>query len=109
MTGYIVAILVGLICIILGIGNMKGNISSLHSYHRNRVSEENRLPFGRMVGLGTIIIGSGVIAMGGLSVASIILELSFLIILGYVFLVASLIIGLALSFIAMIKYNGGIF
>ena len=44
MAGNIVTFLVGVICIVLGISNMKGNISSLHSYHRNRVSEEDRDP-----------------------------------------------------------------
>ena len=60
MTGNIVAFLVGVVCIVLGISNMRGNISSLHSYHRHRVSEEDRIPFGKQVGLGTIIIGIGI-------------------------------------------------
>ena len=51
MPAFIVSALVGVVCIVLGISNMKGNISSLHSYHRSRVSEEDRIPFGRMVGL----------------------------------------------------------
>ena len=45
MPAFIVTALVGVVCIVLGISNMKGNISSLHSYHRNRVSEEDRIPF----------------------------------------------------------------
>ena len=49
MVGFIVAFLVGLLCIGLGISHRKGKISSLHSYHRNRVSEEDRIPFGKMV------------------------------------------------------------
>ena len=56
-TGVIVTFLIGVVCIVLGIANRKGNISSLHSYHRNRVLEEDRIPFGKKVGLGTIIIG----------------------------------------------------
>ena len=109
MIGYIVAILVGVICIILGISNMKGNISSLHSYHRHRVSEENILPYGKKIGLGTIIIGVGIVAMGGFSIASSLLNMPALVIVGTVLLVAALIIGLALSIYAMVKYNGGIF
>ena len=61
MPAFIVSALVGIVCIVLGVSNMKGNISSLHSYHRNRVSEEDRIPFGKKVGLGTIIIGVGII------------------------------------------------
>ena len=60
MAGNIVTFLVGVVCIVLGISNMRGNISSLHSYHRSRVSEEDRIPFGKQVGLGTIIVGIGI-------------------------------------------------
>ena len=45
MPAFIVSALVGIVCIVLGVSNMKGNISSLHSYHRNRVSEEDRILF----------------------------------------------------------------
>ena len=51
MAGFIISALIGVICIILGVSNMKGNINSLHSYHRHRVSEEDRLPFGSLVTL----------------------------------------------------------
>ena len=64
MIGFVTTFIVGIICIILGISNMRGNISSLHSYHRHRVSEEDRIPFGKQVGLGTIIIGIGIILFG---------------------------------------------
>ena len=67
MAGNIVTFLVGVVCIVLGISNMRGNISSLHSYHRSRVSEEDRIPFGKQVGLGTIIVGIGIIVFSVLS------------------------------------------
>ena len=60
MTAYIVTAIVGIICIFIGVSNMRGNISTIHSYHRHRVSEEDRLPFGRLVGLGTIICGAAI-------------------------------------------------
>ena len=71
MPAFIVSALVGIVCIVLGVSNMKGNISSLHSYHRNRVSEEDRIPFGKKVGLGTIIIGVGIIMFSALSVVTL--------------------------------------
>ena len=37
----ILQIIIGLSLIILGIINMKGNISMLHSYHRKRVKKED--------------------------------------------------------------------
>ena len=52
MPEFIITLLLGIVCIVLGTLNMKGNISTLHWYHRKRVAEENRLPFGRLVGLG---------------------------------------------------------
>ena len=109
MAGNIVTFLVGVIFIVLGISNMKGNISSLHSYHRNRVSEEDRIPFGKQVGFGTIIIGIGIIVFSGLSVVTLYTENDIFILLGTVLLISAIIIGLVISFRAMIKYNKGIF
>ena len=109
MAGNIVTFLVGVICIVLGISNMKGNISSLHSYHRNRVSEEDRLPFGRRVGLGIIILGIGIIVISVLSAVTLYTENDIFISLGTVLLIGAIIIGLVISFRAMIKYNKGIF
>ena len=109
MAGNIVTFLVGVICIVLGISNMKGNISSLHSYHRNRVSEEDRIPFGKQVGVGTIIIGIGIIVFSVLSAVTLYTENDIFILLGTVLLIGAIIIGLVISFRAMIKYNKGIF
>ena len=55
MTSFIGTLIVGVVCIVLGISNMRGNISSLHSYHRHRVTAEDRIPFGKMVGKYDII------------------------------------------------------
>ena len=105
----IVTFLVGVICIVLGISNRKGNISSLHSYHRNRVSEEDRIPFGKQVGLGTIIIGIGIIVYSVLSTVALYTENDVFVLLGTVLLIGAIIIGLVICFRAMIKYNKGIF
>jgi len=109
MPAFIVSALVGIVCIVLGVSNMKGNISSLHSYHRNRVSEEDRIPFGNKVGLGTIVIGVGIIMFSALSVVTLYTdnEVFTLIVTGI--LIAGIIVGLMISFKAMIKYNKGIF
>ena len=109
MAGNIVIFLVGVICIVLGISNMKGNISSLHSYHRNRVSEEDRIPFGKQVGLGTIIIGIGIMVFSALSAITLYIENNIFVLVGTVLLIGAIIIGLVISFRAMIKYNKGIF
>lgn len=109
MAGNIVTFLVGVVCIALGISNMRGNISSLHSYHRHRVSEEDRIPFGRQVGLGTIIVGISIIVFSILSSVTLYTENNIFILVGTVFMIVGIIFGLVMSFRAMIKYNKGIF
>ena len=109
MAGNIVTFLVGVVCIVLGISNMRGNISSLHSYHRSRVSEKDRIPFGKQVGLGTIIVGIGIIVFSVLSSVTLYTENDIFILVGTAVLIISIILGLVISFRAMIKYNKGIF
>ena len=109
MAGNIVTFFVGVVCILLGISNMRGNISSLHSYHRNRVSEEDRIPFGKQVGLGTIIVGIGISVFGVLSSVTLYTENDIFILIGTAILIICIILGLVISFRAMIKYNKGIF
>ena len=105
----VLTLVVGVILVVLGVSNMRGNISSLHSYHRHRVSEEDRIPFGRQVGLGTIIIGIGIIVFSGMSAVYRYKENNVFILAGTVILVVCIIVGLVISFRAMIKYNKGIF
>ena len=109
MYEYIGAIVVGLMCIIIGILNTKGNVSMLHSYHRKRVKEEDILPFGRLVGLGMMIVGVGVIVGGVLSIVTHVTENKSFEIIGMVFIGVCLIVGVAIAFYAMKKYNKGIF
>ena len=109
MVGNIVTLLVGIVCIVLGISNIRGNISSLHSYHRYRVSEEDRIPFGKQVGWGTIIVGIGIIVFSILSSITLYTENNIFILVGTAFLIVGIILGLVISFRAMIKYNKGIF
>ena len=109
MAAFITVSGLGILIAILGIINMTGNISSLHSYHRRRVSPENALPFGRLVGLGTIIIGIAIIMYGTLSTLALLLEKELLSTVGMVVMGIGLVVGLLISFYAMKKYNGGIF
>lgn len=109
MVASVVTLLVGAICIVLGVSNMRGNISSLHSYHRHRVSEEDRIPFGKQVGLGTVIVGVGIVVFGVLSAITLYTENDMFISIGTAAMIVGIIVGLVLSFGAMIKYNKGIF
>jgi hypothetical protein len=109
LTGIITPLLVGVLLIVIGIVNMTGNISLLHSYHRARVTEENRKPFGKMVGLGNLLVGVGVIIFGGMMFLAEKLQNETLVFIGMAIMFVFMIVGLAISFKAMKKYNGGIF
>ena len=104
-----ISFILGVVFIIIGISNMRGNISSLHSYHRHRVLEEDRIPFGKMVGLGTIIIGGAIIIFATLSGVAFYTEKQSFSLLGTAILILGLVVGTGISFYAMIKYNKGIF
>ena len=108
MGGFAVSFVVGIICIVIGISNMKGNISSLHSYHRNRVKEEDILPFGRLVGMGTIIVGAAVILFSALSALAVALGNDVYTVIGTVVMIVGIVAGLGVAFYGMKKYNGGI-
>ena len=109
MTAYIVTLIVGIVIICLGVSNMRGTISSLHSYHRHRVKEEDKSPFGRLVGIGTIIMGVGLIIFGILSLIAYFVEIIALTWIGIGFMILGFAVGLPITFYAMIKYNHGIF
>ncbi len=109
MLDYILAAIGGVLCILLGIANIKGKLASIHFYHRSRVSEEDAAPFGKLMGAGTIICGVGLIGYGALSLIADFAEIAILATVGDVCLYAGLIIGLPIGFYAMKKYNKGVF
>ena len=102
---HILAAIVGIVCIVIGISNRKGNLSMLHSYHKNNVSEEDRIPFGKLVGVGMIIVGVALAAYGGLCFASDMLQEAMYATVGNAVLIIGLVVGLGLAFFAMKKYN----
>ena len=96
-------ILLGVVLVLIGISNYKGNINSLHSYHRKRVQEEDRVPFGRLVGTGTILVGFSLIVSAALAIAGVSEMIQ------EVVTVAGLVAGIPIITYAMFKYNKGIF
>ena len=106
---HIATIIVGIICIALGISHTRGNISSLHSYHRNRVAAEDILPFGRAVGLGTIICGIAVLIYSIFSIIAHYTQKDVFVLIGTVILIVGLAVGIVISLYAINKYNHGIF
>ena len=95
-------IILGICFILLGISNYKGNINSIHWYHRKRITEETRRPYGKIMGISTIIIGIGLLIPGILMIFFENNNFEYISII-------SLIIGLILIIYGQFKYNKGIF
>lgn len=91
----------GLLISAIGIVNLKGNVSTVHSYNRRKVKEEDLPKYGRAVGTGTLIMGIALIVSFITTFWSERL-MAFIIIPAFV-------VGLAFILYAQFKYNKGIF
>ena len=109
MMAFWVTLILGVLVIVMGAVNMTGNISSLHWYRRQRVTEENRKPFGRLVGLGTVIVGASVVLYGVCFLLYETTQSDLPVLIGTPLMILGIIAGLVISFYAMKKYNKGIF
>lgn len=109
MTALFATLPVGILIAVLGIVNMTGNISSLHSYHRHRVTEADRKPFGKLVGLGTLICGLSVVLYGVIAFLGETFQSDLLVLIGVAILLIGLAVGIVISLYAIQKYNKGIF
>lgn len=94
-------LIVGIVLCVLGAVNISGNISTIHSYNRRKVKEEDIPKYGKVVGTGTLIIG-----------------ISFLLafplffwkpVLIPVIIIPAVVVGLGLVLYGQFKYNGGLF
>ena len=97
-----------MLCVV-GVLNLCGNISTLHRHHRHRVSEADKKPFGRLIGIGTLVIGVGMLLFSLLALLSEQTGSLVFTTVGAGLLIAAAIAGMILNFYAMIKYNHGIF
>ena len=98
---HIALLILGIFIAIIGIVNIMGNISTIHSYNRRKVREEDAPKYGRAVGTGTLIIGVSSIAAFVTTFWSE-TAMSFIVI-------PALVIGLGFILYAQFKYNKGIF
>ena len=98
---YIVLPFLGVFISAIGIMNIRGNISTIHSYNRKKVSEEDIPKYGKAVGTGTLIIGASLIAA---FVTTFWNEKTAAFIV-----IPAAAIGLAFILYAQFKYNKGIF
>lgn len=99
--GNLMLLIIGVVISVLGIVNIKGNISTVHSYNRRKVTEEDIPKYGKAVGTGTLIIGVSLVVAYFTTFWS-------MTIMGFI-VVPAVVIGLAFILYAQIKYNHGIF
>lgn len=99
---YIFLLIFGICITVLGIFNLKGNISSIHWYNRLKITEENRKKYGKSMGIGSLIIG---ICM----TITAILQMIFYNENIWYITVIGIVIGLIFMIYGQIKYNRSIF
>ena len=105
----IITFIIGIVFIVIGLINRKGNVSMLHSYHIKRVKEEDKLPLGKKVGLGMLILGTSMILMGALSFIAKLSQQDIFLNIGTFVLTIGLVVGSGICLYAINKYNKGIF
>ena len=94
-------LILGLFISVLGIINIMGNISTIHSYNRRKVKEEDVPKYGKVVGTGTLIIGVSL-------VLGYIVSFWSEAIMAFIILPA-VEVGLGFLLYGQFKYNKGIF
>lgn len=97
----IIMLILGVFISVIGIVNIKGNISTIHSYNRRKVKEEDILKYGKAVGTGTLIIGVSF-------VLGYIVSFWSETVMAFIILPA-VVVGLGFMLYGQFKYNKGIF
>ena len=101
ISGSTMLLIFGIFLSVLGILNIKGDISTIHSYNRRKVKEEDIPKYGKAVGTGTVIMGASLILAYFVTFWN---EAA----IDYIIFPA-ITIGLAFILYGQIKYNHGIF
>jgi len=102
LMGYVFLLFLGVIIMILGTINLKGNLSTIHWYNRRKVSETDAPKYGKAMGLGTLIIGASIALT---AVLQMIFELEII----FYIIPVGITVGIAIMLYAQFKYNKGIF
>ena len=99
--GALIDLLVGAVCVIMGVLLWKKQmISLLHDYHYKHVKKDDVKAYTRLIGIGLIITGAGVIISGVLDL--------FYSSLWWIPLSSGLIIGISIIITAQKKYNSSV-
>ena len=94
-------LILGLFISAIGFVNIKGNISTIHSYNRRKVKEEDVPKYGKAVGTGTLIMGISLVLA---FFAAFYSELLIAIIV-----MPAFVVGIGFIVYGQFKYNKGIF
>ena len=98
---HLILLILGLFISILGIVNIKGNISTIHSYNRRKVKEEDIPKYGKAVGTGTLIMGvSFTFGYFAMFCSETVMA---------VIILPAVVVGLGFILYGQFKYNKGIF
>ncbi len=98
---YLLLLVLGVFISVIGIVNIKGNISTIHSYNRRNVKEDDVPKYGKAVGTGTLIMGISF-------VLSYVTTFWSEAIMAFI-IIPAIVLGLAFILYGQIKYNHGIF
>lgn len=99
---YIILLILGICFITLGTFNIKGNISSIHWYNRRKITQETSKQYGKLIGIGSVIIG---ISMSIIAILQMLFKIETL----WYITVIGIVIGLIFMLYGQIEYNKGIF
>ena len=99
-------LILGILMVFIGIENVKGNIASIHWYNRTRITEEARPKYGKLMGIGTLIIAGGLIFS---AILNMLFKMNIVVLISGAITLITVIVGILLMLYAQIKYNKGIF
>ena len=100
--GVLIELIVGTICIVLGVLLWKKQmLSILHDYHYRNVKKDDIPAYTRKMGTGLIIIGAGIIITGLLDILCPCIW--------WIPLLIGFVSGLCVIYKAQKKYNGSVF
>lgn len=102
MGKYIAFVALGVLLLVLGIANCKGDLSSIHWYNRRKVSDADAPEYGKWIGAGTIVCGGALLITALLEILLQPPLVEIVILVGFA-------IGLALMLYGQFKYNKGLF
>jgi len=102
----ITMLILGVLLVIIGIENVKGNIASVHWYNRRKITEETRKPYGKAMGIGTLIIAGGLIIS---ALLNMLVKMNSAVLISGLITLITVIVGITFMLYAQFKYNKGIF